>query len=159
MTKTNNKPKVRGSTADLIIAHSRAHLAARPHLLIRETLPDFSSFISPLIFAFAGLVVIAAAVHLVIATQVGPSEFVATNATDYVAQQNFYAAAPVETLHGAADMTVITEKLHAAAAATELSKILNVIGALLVVAALFYLHREHDVFALGKVKFKIRRIR
>lgn len=158
MTKTNKKT-VRGSTADLIVLHSRAHLALRPHLIVREKLSDFSQIISPLIFAFAGLVVTAAAIQVMVSSSSHPTAFVADNATDYAAQQNFYAGNSNESLHAAADFTAVREKLHSAAIATELSQVLNVIGLLLVIAALFYLHREHNVFALNKVKFQIRRIR
>lgn len=161
MPKTKIK-KTHGSTADLIVHHSREHLARRPHLRAWEALPDFSfsKMISPLIFAFAGLVVIAAAIQIVVSSNIESPAFVAQNATDYVAQQNFYNSESSESLHAAAgEFADARTKIHEAAVAAELSRILNMIGLVLVFGALFYLHEKYDIFSANRAGFTIRRIR
>ncbi|MCF7846359.1 MAG: hypothetical protein K9L85_03915 [Candidatus Peribacteraceae bacterium] len=158
MLKTKTK-KTRGSTVDLVISHSRKHLIRRPHLLIRESMPSaFSKIASPLIFAFAGLVVIAAAIQIVVSANVETPAFVAQNATDYAAQRAFYTGASTENLHASADFIDIRNKIHEAAIATELSRILNVLGAILVFGGLFYLHEKHGIFSGNRAGFRIRRI-
>jgi len=84
------------------------------------------------------------------------SSFVAENATDYLAQQDFYNS---DEMHAAAESSEVREKLHAAAVATKFSRILNYIGLILVFAGFYYLNREHNIFGTRKVKFRIRQIK
>ena len=157
MPKTKTK-KTHGSTVDLVISHSRKHLVRRPHLLVREALPSSSKIMPSLIFGLAGLVVIAAAIQIVASAKVESPAFIAEHATDYVAQREFYTGES-ENLHAAADFSAIRAKIHEAAIAAELSRILNVLGAILVFAGLFYLHERHDIFSGNRAGFTIRRIR
>ncbi|MFH0834510.1 MAG: hypothetical protein V2A63_03945 [Patescibacteria group bacterium] len=158
MPKTKTK-KIHGSTTDLVIGHARSHLIRRPHLLIRESLPDsFAKIFSPLIFGLAGLVVIAAAIQIMHAADLNHPNFVAQSATDYAAQREFYAASP-ENLHAAAEASAAVAKVHAAAVATEMSRVVNVIGVILLLGGLFYLHQRHNIFRSNRAGFRIRKIR
>ncbi|MFH0776871.1 MAG: hypothetical protein V1936_04650 [Patescibacteria group bacterium] len=149
------------STVDLVIAHSREHLAQRPHLRLWESL-SLSKIISPFIFALAGLVVLTAAIQIISFSDSKSPVFFAQGATDYAAQRNFYAQDIREDLplHAAADeLTEIKAKLHAAAEAKEVSQAVHFIGLMLVLAGLFYLHRQHNIFRTNRAGFTIRRIR
>ena len=145
-----NKNK-KHSTADLIVGHAKRHLAQRESDF-SQSADDQSGTI---FFAFAGVIVMLAA-FFVINSATGRSQIMSSGATDYVAQQNFYNGTE---LHAAANFADAREKVHAAAQAAELSQFINFIGLVLVLAGIWYLHREHNIFGSGRVKFRIRRIR
>jgi len=141
------------STADLVIGHAQKHLDCLENCA-GDSIEEQDTR-GTLFFGFAGVVVMLVAFFLVNSTG-NDSTFVAENATDYLAQQNFYSG---EEMHAAADSFAVREKVHAAAVATELSRSLNFIGFILVLVGFWYLHSRHDVFRLGKVRFRIRRIK
>ncbi len=138
------------STADLVVGHAQKHLD-----YLENNFPEKQDIHGTLFFGFAGVVVMFVAFFLV--NSIGnDSTFVAENATDYLAQQDFYNS---DEMHAAAESLEVREKLHSAAVATELSRALNFAGLILVLAGFWYLHSRHDVLGVGKVKFRVRRIK
>ncbi len=146
MKNQNSKTKKR-STADLIVRHAERHLAKNPHIRF------FTRFAGTTIFAFAGVCVLLTAFYLINSAE-SPA-FIAENATDYAAQKAFYTA---EEMHAAAEFAPAVQKIREVARATEISRALNAIGLILILAGFWYLHREHGLFA-NRAGFTIRRIR
>ena len=148
-----NKNIKNRSTADLIIRHTEKHLVRRPHLRL---LSQFSRFTGTVIFALAGVSVMLTAFYIV--NYMDPA-FTAENATNYAAQRAFYTGE--EQLHAAAssEFTHIQMKIHEAAIAAKLSRVLNTIGFVLIALTLWYLHRKHGIFGHNRAGFTIRKIR
>jgi hypothetical protein len=147
------------TTADLIVRHSTKHLAQNPHLRIRAYLENFKKIFSPLLFAFAGIIVMMAAFQIVNSAHFESPAFSSENAIDYTAQKAFYSTEG-EELHAAADeFTSARMKIREAAIASELSRALNFAGLFLILGGLWYFHKKHNIFSASRMGFTIRKIR
>jgi hypothetical protein len=154
MPKTKNK-KVR-STADLVVGHAERHLEKNPHLNLWVKL---TSRIDTLMFAFAGIIVMLAAFHVVNSAGVESPAFETLNATDYSSQQDFYSGESEETHAAAGEFASAKMKVREAAIAMELARALKFIGLFLLVGAIWYLHDQHGIFDRNRAGFTIRKIR
>ena len=147
------------TTVDLIVCHSTKHLAKNPHLRIWTHLLNFKKIFSPLIFAFAGIIVMVAAFQIVNSAHFESPAFSSQNATNYSTQRAFYST-DEEEMHAASDeFTAVRMKIREAAIASELSRALNFTGLFLILGGLWYLHKNHNIFSTGRTGFTIRRIR
>lgn len=107
-------------TTDLVVRHAAHHTAAR------ELIDHAGDAAAPLLFAVSGVATIAMALTIVRTAETPEAVFMAQNATDYAAQQAFYAGSE---LHAAAgDATTAAENLHAAAEAKTWSRQLMSVG-------------------------------
>ena len=154
-----NKNKSNWSTADLIVTHTERHLAQNPHLKFWAHLLNFKKIFSPLLFAFAGIIVMVAAFQIVNSAHFESPTFSSENATNYSTQRAFYSA-DEEEMHAASDeFTMARMKIHEAAMAVELSRALNFAGLFLILGGLWYLHKNHNIFSASRMGFTIRKIR
>jgi hypothetical protein len=159
MPKTKTSKTHTRTTADLIVQHSHKHLKQDTRTKLWTYLPNLTQIFSPLMFAFAGIVVMLSAFYIVNSVDVEQSAIMAENATDYVAQRDFYtnySTAEIEELHAAA---MAKFKIREAAIAVKFSKILNLIAFLFVIGGIWYLHKQHDIFGKNNAGFIVRRIR
>ncbi|MCF7836598.1 hypothetical protein K9N08_00070 [Candidatus Gracilibacteria bacterium] len=154
-----NKNKFNRSTADLIVVHTERHLAQNPHLKAWAYLLNLKKIFSPLLFAFAGIIVMVAAFQIVNLAHFESPAFFSEGATNYTTQKAFYST-DGDAMHSASDeFTAVRMKIREAAIASELSRALNFAGLFLILGGLWYLHKNHNIFSAGRMGFTIRRIR
>jgi len=166
LTQKDGKAKIIGfkninmvktkTTADLLVHHAAEHLAEQERN--QWTIFSLHEIATTIAFSLAGIVVLLIAFSfLQHSFQSNTPSFYAKDSLDYTAQQNFYAKE--YTAVSIPEHTIAKESVHAAAEAREASRTINIIGFLLIIFVLWYLHQERSIFeSSSKPKFKIRRI-